>query len=112
MSAEVWVSYPPCEHCGNPGSEGAAVSVTYNLSGMLHEAGFAGWAAVAQMSARDAGEHILRVLDGMREDPDRWRAMNPPNGWGDYDRSLQVALRRWAEMASKESPAARVGASL
>ena len=112
MSAEVWVSYPPCEHCGNPGAEGAEVNITYNLSPMLHAAGFVGWRELAAMSARDAGRHVLAVLDGMRNDPKRWLAMNPPNGWGYYDECLQGRLRRWAETASKESPAARVGASL
>ena len=112
MSAHIWVSYPPCEHCGNPGSQGARVDITYNLSWMLSEAGFVGWDAATQMPARDAGEHVLKVLDGMRGDPDRWRAANPTNGWGDYDECLQGRLRRWAETASKESPAARVGASL
>ena len=112
MSAEVWVSYPPCDHCGSPGSEGAGVGITYNLSPMLHAAGFFGWRDVSRMSARDAGRHVLKVLDGMREEPERWRAMNPPNDWGNYDECLQGRLRRWAETASKESPAARVGASL
>ena len=40
---------------------------------------------------------MLDVLDKMAADPDRWRAMNPPNGWGDYDRCLQGRMRRFAE---------------
>jgi len=52
---------------------------------------------------------MLTVLDGMQSEPDRWRAMNPPNGWGDYDRCIQGRMRVWADTASIAGKRDRVG---
>lgn len=53
------------------------------------------------------GSDGLRILAAVvarwDEDPDRFRAMNPPNGWGDFDRLREV----FADMivsASTETP--------
>ena len=59
--------------------------------------------------AREVGVHMLQVLDRMQEDPDRWRAKNPPNGWGDYDRCLQGRMRAWATLAAAAGESDRVG---
>ena len=83
MSADVWIEAKACESCG-VAPEGAELNITYNLSGMLREAGFIGWSNLRGMDARQAGVHILAILDHMRADEPRWRAMNPENGWGDY----------------------------
>jgi hypothetical protein len=38
-----------------------------------------------------AGAALLdRVIRQMEKDPDRFRAMNPDNGWGDYDSLVKV----------------------
>ena len=96
MSADVWIVDPPCDKCGR-GGDGAELNITYNLSAMLREAGFVGWRNLIELSANDAGRHIIGILNGMAESPAKWRAMNPPNGWGDYDRCLQGRMRKWAE---------------
>lgn len=103
MSADVWIVKEACPHCGR-GDEGADLNITYNLSRMLREAGFVGWGDLVGMPAVDAGKHILSVLDDMVEDPEKWRAMNPPNGWGDYDSCLQGRMRAWAEECVKSGP--------
>lgn len=37
-------------------------------------------------------EPLLSGINAMRRDPARFRAMNPPNGWGDYDTLLQALM--------------------
>lgn len=36
--------------------------------------------------------YLSAIVKGLEADPERFRAMNPPNGWGDYD-SLLKTLR-------------------
>ena len=113
MSADLWIERAPCPECGRGGNrEGDArddLNVTYNLSPMLAAAGFNGWGWCVGKRARAVGRHMLTVLDGMQSEPDRWRAMNPPNGWGDYDRCLQGRMRVWADTASIAGKRDRVG---
>lgn len=110
MSVDARIVNPDdtCGVCGRSDEPyGAEVNITYNLSPMLAEAGFT-WASLKTMSAREAGHHTLAVLDEMAKDPKRWRAMDPPNGWGSYDDCLQVRLREWALECLKAGPDARV----
>lgn len=93
MSADVWIETRDGQQIDDTDAE---LNITYNLSTMLHEAGFCGWKKLVGSHAKDAGRHVLGVLDGMRSNDDRWRAMNPPNGWGDYDQCLQSRMRAWA----------------
>lgn len=114
MSADVWIQHKPCSHCGRGDSpdghnEADRLNITYNLSKMLAAAGFCGWQILREMPARIAGSHILTVLDHMREDEDHWRAMNPPNGWGDYDTCLQIRMRHWAERCVAAGMDATIG---
>ena len=109
MSADVWIDRAPCDSCGRSDERGAEVNITYNLSSMLREAGFCGWSSLVGMKAREAGDHLVAVLDGMTADPEKWRAMNPENGWGDYDRCLQVRLREFAEKCREAGAADRIG---
>jgi hypothetical protein len=112
MSADLWIVEASCEVCGRHDPSEAEVNITYNLTPMLKEAGFVGWSALRNLPARVAGHHILAVLDGMATDPERWRAMNPDNKWGDYDKCLQGRLRAFAEACLTASVGARIGASL
>lgn len=112
MSADVWIQLDPCLTCGRSDEHGAELNVTYNLSRMLREAGFDGWSEIAGRNANDAGSHILDILNAMATDPDRWRAMNPSNGWGDYDKCLQGRMRDWAMECLNAPPGATIGAWL
>lgn len=119
MSADVWIETPTevptvCRTCGhepedNGQGRGAALNVTYNLSRMLAAGGFCGWQAIIGQPAREVGEHILTVLDAMRVDDDKWRAMNPSNGWGDYDDCLQGRMRAWAQECVEAGPGDVIG---
>lgn len=106
MSADLTIHDPHA-----PGS-GAELNVTYNLSAMLHEAGFKGWQWTQGKPARRVGRHILTVLTHMSQDPDHWRSLNPPNGWGDYDTCIQGRMREWAILCTIASKKATIEAWL
>lgn len=75
-------------------------NLTYNLKPMLDEAGFVGFYRLGNnLPAIAFGHIVLAALDHMAQKPERYRALNPANGWGDYDRCLQSRLRTWAEHA-------------
>lgn len=96
MSADVWIERKACDKCGRGEDRSADLNFTYNLSSMLREAGFNGWRWCVGKRAPKVGRHILTILDGMQVDPEHWRAMNPSNGWGDYDVCIQGRMRAWA----------------
>jgi hypothetical protein len=48
------------------------------------------------MSGKQGREYLLTIIAGLEADPGRYRAMNPDNGWGDYDSLLRV-LREMAD---------------
>ena len=86
-----------CPTCGRGDAQDAdEINLTFNLSKMLHAAGFIGWRVLDGLPANAAGVHIIAVLDAMAMNATRWRALNPVNGWGDYDTCLQDRLRAWA----------------
>lgn len=61
---------------------------TSNVSGMWTDAlGY----RLADLKGRTAGDCIddlRRAVADMEARPDHYRAMNPPNGWGDYEGAL------------------------
>lgn len=65
--------------------EVAAFNVTYNLGVMLRAAGFPAWRALSGAPPVETAGVLDGVARALRADPDRFKAMNPPNGWGDYD---------------------------
>ncbi len=48
------------------------------------------WKCLHGMDGRQGAEFLGRIVTGMRADPDRYRKLNPDNGWGDYDAFLAV----------------------
>lgn len=84
----------------NPGCEPVAVvnrdetdvvfdaNVTHNLAGMAEEAGIYKhlWRPeeMGVTKAGDLVEPLARAIRLMKDDPKRFRAHNPENGWGDY----------------------------
>lgn len=41
------------------------------------------------MSASEAAPRLEAAIEEMRTNPGKYKAMNPENGWGDYDSALQ-----------------------
>lgn len=63
--------------------------------------GPAWWNRLNGMTGRDGAAYLGQIISGLESDPDRFRAMNPANGWGDYDRLLDVLreMKRTGEAA-------------
>lgn len=97
MSAGFGASAAGCEGCGCTGHRLGDWNLTYNLSPMLRAAGFPGWqetvgrlAEVQPVTAKRVLPVFDAVLAELRADPDRYRAMNPENGWGSYDQAVRT----------------------
>jgi hypothetical protein len=42
------------------------------------------------MTGREGSVYLGQIITGLEVDPARFRAMDPPNGWGGYDSVLEV----------------------
>jgi hypothetical protein len=52
--------------------------------------GPAWWDRLDGASGKDGRDYLAAIIKGLEADPGRFRAMNPANGWGDYDSLLGV----------------------
>lgn len=48
------------------------------------------WGRLDGSTGSDGAAYLTAIIQGLEADPDRYRAMNPENGWGDYDSLLKV----------------------
>ena len=60
-------------------------------------------------AARDLLPRVQRGVSAMETSPETYRAMNPDNGWGDYDGAL--AYLRWIADMCRTHPACTVRVS-
>lgn len=88
------------EECGN---------YTYNVSEMYYDAfGLKeGLRGLHDMGCESARKHLADAIKKMESDPEKYRAMNPENGWGDYEGALNF-LKRIRKDCAKH-PKAKVG---
>ena len=61
--------------------------------------GAAWWKRLDGTSGEEGAAYLSRIIEGLEGAPERYRAMNPPNGWGDYD-SLLGVLRKMRDAAA------------
>lgn len=83
MSYDVWMEHD----FGNGFVRVGAVdwNYTYNISPMTHRAGLGSINDLNGLRADDAADRITKCIAAMEANPDVYRALNPENGWGDYD---------------------------
>lgn len=85
---------------------------TYNLAPMFREAlgvpmrDRDGGPCLDGMLASDALVVVTKALEAMALDPARFRALNPPNGWGCYEDAVEFL--RWLQDACRDHPKATV----
>lgn len=60
---------------------------TSNVFPMMREAGIV-WGEYHEMSAAQVAPDLHGCIDTMESYPDTYRALNPENGWGDYEDCL------------------------
>ncbi len=46
------------------------------------------WDLLHGRTGPEGAQLLDRIIKGLAADPERFRAMNPENGWGDYDSLL------------------------
>ena len=74
-------------------TEYGSINYTYNVSGMYREAFKPQEGGVNQLHEMDCSEaikHLQRAIDAMKVDPDKYKVMNPANGWGDYEGAMRT----------------------
>ena len=52
--------------------------------------GPAWWKKLSGMTGRQGAEYLSYIINALEENPDKYKAMNPDNGWGSYDGLLRV----------------------
>jgi hypothetical protein len=71
--------------------EAASGEQTEQCGGPLGPAiGAAWWHRLNGATGPDGAKYLSQIITGLEADPPRYRAMNPENGWGDYDALLKV----------------------
>lgn len=114
MSLDVYLEVDGCSSCGRSASEVFHWNVTHNLSKMADAAGIylAMWRP-SELREGPRGVDLVEALRAgvaaLRADPEKFEAMNPSNGWGDYDGLLAAAEAYLASCV--RYPNARVVAS-
>lgn len=91
LTREQWDSeYPGQEPCGAVMDRNSySANITHNLGKMAGEAGLYEllWRP-DEIGITKAEQLILPLVSGLKRlqaEPDRFRAFNPANGWGDYE---------------------------
>lgn len=95
------------------GSEVYWANITHNLNKMAAEAGIyeALWRP-EEIAAKKATDLIGPLADGLgllKANPEKYKAFNPSNGWGDYDGLVSFVEKYLA--ACRENPDATVRVS-
>ena len=74
-------------------TEHGDIKYTYNVGGMYREAfkpQEGGVDQLHEMDCNEASKHLQRAIDAMKADPDKYKVMNPANGWGDYEGAMRT----------------------
>ena len=83
---------------------------TYNCGPMFRDAGGGkGLSEFNGASCASAAGPLRNIYETLRANPEKYRAMNPENGWGDYDTFLQYIGE--FVVAVEENPAAYIEVS-
>lgn len=103
-----------CEHCRLADDRVFEWGYTYNISGMIRDAArIAGVYSEGHMLEGIEGragnyvEKLDKIITALKSTPDKYRAMNPSNGWGSYEEliphleKLLGALREWPDATVK-----------
>lgn len=86
MSLDIWIK-SKCEHCGSSSSK-KEHNYTYNCSPMWKGAGW-NHEQFENKRASEMAPYLAQAIAVMSLRPDEYRAMNPPNGYGDYEGCLE-----------------------
>jgi len=87
MSLDIWLEMDT----GNGSSLSTdSLNVTYNVFRMYERAGVRDALKGSDgRAAREVADIFARGADAMKADPGTYEAMNPANGWGDYEGAVE-----------------------
>jgi len=101
VSLDLFLTFKPCPTCGQC-KEGVDWNYTYNVAPM--------WYAVFPdsknmldidgMTGKESVSRIESFVTALEAEPERFKAMEPNNGWGSYDSFLK-ALKSLIEIAEQ-----------
>ena len=67
------------------------LNYTFNVSPMYYDAiGEIGMRGLSGMGGDEAYPILVDAIKKMKDSPDKYKEMNPPNGWGNYEGALNV----------------------
>jgi len=66
-----------------------------------------GLAGMDGMLAEEAAQRLALGIERMEAEPAAYRALNPPNGWGDFDSQLEC-LKAWLAECQRHPKATMV----
>jgi len=89
---------------------GRDFNYTHNTNPLIRDAGFTEWPNVGGMNVDEFCARLYDTISVMYHNAAQFRAMNPENGWGDYDQLLQVLAEMYEEFLPY--PSATVWASI
>lgn len=109
MSLDIFVEYPPCEHCGSDGhrindvldyGEEGRLNCTHNLRKMWLLAGcYEALYCSEGVKAASLLPTLRQALAHMQDNPKEYLPLNPPNGWGSYEGAVKFLGRVIATLA-------------
>lgn len=70
--------------------EGCSYNYTHNCNQMMREANFNWVYDLDGKLVADTVDNFKMMLSNLKADPERFRAMNPVNGWGSYDSLVEL----------------------
>lgn len=82
MSLDLWLTVDAGGD--EPAQVGRESNITHNLHAMCAAAGVDPWEFKGRV-AEDTLDELEDALRELRANPAKYRAMNPENGWGDYE---------------------------
>ena len=65
--------------------ENASWNYTHNCNDMMRDAGYNWVYSLGGQKVIDTIPKFQEMLQNLKHDPEKFRAMNPSNGWGSYD---------------------------
>jgi hypothetical protein len=87
MGYGIYLSCPTCREGEDIGS------VSRNLGSMYFDVLQGGISSLNNKKAADAIPDLEAAIKKLEADPAKYRAMNPPNGFGSYDALVEVLKR-------------------
>ena len=110
MSLDIYLK---CKCCGRCAEESDSLNYTHNLNVMAQEAGIYSFVWRPEENGIETAGQMIEILEkGIKElksNPEKYKAFNPSNGWGDYD-SFILFLERYLK-ACIENPNDKIEAS-